>query len=149
MKFSIFNAEKVLCIKHGQVLVLKVESNHYETSFLMDICNQIDPINLSSLDLDENWTVFHKTEHSSAATTLGHPSRKHQGCFEVNDDEIQRLLKENTPMHKEHQGERSLVYKKTAYNSVCISKYQAQGHARFLGGWTSVFCEQKRHEEIS
>ena len=75
-------------------LSLKVESNHYETSFLMDICNQIDPINLSSLDLDENWTVFHKTEHSSAATTLGHPSRKHQGCFEVNDDEIQRLLKE-------------------------------------------------------
>ena len=46
--------------------------------FLTDICNQLDAMNLSSEDPEENWTVFHKTVLSSAASTLGHPSRKHQ-----------------------------------------------------------------------
>ena len=62
--------------------------------FVTDICNQLDAINLSSENPEENWTVFHKTVHSSAATTLGHPSRKHQDWFDETDDEIQRLLEE-------------------------------------------------------
>ena len=60
--------------------------------FLTDICNQLDAINLSSEDPEQNWSVFHKKVHSSAATTLGHPSRKHQDWFDENNDEIQRLL---------------------------------------------------------
>ena len=37
-------------------------------AFLTDICNQLDAINLSSENPKENWTVFHKIVHSSAAT---------------------------------------------------------------------------------
>ena len=33
-------------------------------------------------------TVFQKVVHSSAATTIGHPSRKHQDWFDENDEEI-------------------------------------------------------------
>ena len=57
----------------------------------------------------ENWTVFHKTVHSLAATTLGHPSRKHQDWFDENDDEIQRLLEEKHRLHKAHQDDTSSV----------------------------------------
>ena len=32
--------------------------------------------------------------HSSAATTIGHPSRKHQDWFDENDEEIKLLLEE-------------------------------------------------------
>ena len=60
-------------------------------------------MNLSSEDPEENWTVFHKTVLSSAASTLGHPSRKHQDWFDENDDEIQRLLEEKHRLHKAHQ----------------------------------------------
>ena len=58
---------------------------------LTDICNQMDAVNLSSDDPEENWTVFHKMVHCSSATTLGHSSRKHQDWFDEDDDEIQRL----------------------------------------------------------
>ena len=51
-------------------------------AFLTNICNQLDAINLSSEDLEENW-IFYKTVHSSAATTLGHPSRKQAGLMRM------------------------------------------------------------------
>ena len=53
-------------------------------------------MNLSSEDPEENLTVFQKVVHSSAATTIGHPSRKHQDCFDENDEEIKLLQEENT-----------------------------------------------------
>ena len=53
-------------------------------------------MNLSSEDPEENWTVFQKVVHSSAATTIGHPYRKHQDWFDENDEEIELLLEENT-----------------------------------------------------
>ena len=71
-------------------------------AFLTDICNQLDAINLSSKDSEENWIVFHKMVHSSAATILGHPSRKHQDWFDENDDQIQVLLEEKHRLHKAH-----------------------------------------------
>ena len=65
-------------------------------AFINDISNQLGAINLSSEDPEENWTVFQKVVHSSAATTKGHSSRKHQDWFVENDVEIKLLLEENT-----------------------------------------------------
>ena len=65
--------------------VSKLNQDSMRQAFLTDICNQLDAINLSSENPKENWTVFHKTVHSSAATTLGHPSRKHQDWFDENE----------------------------------------------------------------
>ena len=76
--------------------VSKLNKDSMRQDFLTDICNQLDAMNLSSEDPEENWTVFHKTVLSSAASTLGHPSRKHQDWFDENDDEIQRLLAQGT-----------------------------------------------------
>ena len=76
-------------------------------------------MNLSSEDPEENWTVFHKTVLSSAASTLGHPSRKHQDWFDENDDEIQRLLEEKHRLLKAHQDDTSSVSKKAAYSNIC------------------------------
>ena len=55
-------------------------------AFINDISNQLGAMNLSSEDPEENWTVFQKVVHSSAATTIGHPSRKHQDWFDENDE---------------------------------------------------------------
>ena len=54
-------------------------------AFINDISNQLGAMNLSSEDPEENWTVFQKVVHSSAATTIGHPSRKHQDWSDGND----------------------------------------------------------------
>ena len=51
--------------------VSKLNQDSMRQAFLTDICNQLDAINLSSENPEENWTVFHKTVHSSTATTLG------------------------------------------------------------------------------
>ena len=99
--------------------VSKLNQDSMRQAFLTDICNQLDAINLSSENPEENWTVFHKTVHSSAATTLGHPSRKHQDWFDENDDEIQKLLEEKHRLHKAHQDDTSSVSKKAAYSNVC------------------------------
>ena len=65
--------------KRLDVSMLNLDS--MRQAFLTNICNQLDAINLSSENPEENWTVFHKTVfhktvHSSAATALGHPCRK-------------------------------------------------------------------------
>ena len=87
--------------------VPKLNQDSMRQIFLTDICNKMGAINLSSEKPEENWTVFHKTVHSSVATTLGHPSRKHQDWFDENDDEIQRLLEDKHRLHKSHQGDTS------------------------------------------
>ena len=76
-------------------------------------------MNLSSEDPEENWTVFQKVDHSPAATTIGHPSRKHQDWFDENDEEIKMLLEEKHCFHKAHQDDTSSVSKKAGYNNIC------------------------------
>ena len=60
---------------------------------------------------------FQKAAHSSAATTIGHPSRKHQDLFDENDEEIKLLLDEKHCLHKAHQDDTSSVSKKAAYSA--------------------------------
>ena len=67
--------------------VSKLNHDSMRQAFINDISNQLGPMNLSSEDTEENWTVFQKVVHSSAATIIGHPSRKHQERFDVNDEE--------------------------------------------------------------
>ena len=77
--------------------VTKLNQDSKRQAFLTVICNQLDAINLSSENPKENWTVFHKTVHFSASTTLGHPSCKHQDWFNENDVTIfSGFLKKNT-----------------------------------------------------
>ena len=97
----------------------KLNQDSMRQAFFTDICNQLNAINLSSENLEENWTVFQKTVHSSAATTLGHPSRQHQDWFDENDDEIQRLLEEKHRLHKAHQDDTSSLSMKAAYTNIC------------------------------
>ena len=60
---------------------------------------------ICSLLLKEFYFYF----HSSAATTLGQPSRKRQDRFDENDGEIQRLLSEQYRLHKAQQDDTSSV----------------------------------------
>ena len=99
--------------------VSKLNQDSMRQAFLTDICNQLDAINLSSQNPEENWTVFHKAVHSSAASTLGHPSRKRQDWFDETDDEIQRLLEEKHRLHNAQQDDTSSVSKKAAYSNIC------------------------------
>ena len=62
--------------------VSKLNHDSMRQAFINDISNQLCAMNLSSEDPEENWTVFQKVVHSSAATTIGHPSRKHQDWFD-------------------------------------------------------------------
>ena len=84
--------ESVKDIKRLDVSKLKQDSQRQ--AFINDICSRLDALKHSSEDLDENWTVFNDTVHSSAMDSLGPISRKHQGLFEENNEEIQGLLKE-------------------------------------------------------
>ena len=74
-------------------------------------------MNLCSEGPEENWT-HQKVVHSSAVTTTGHPSRKHQDCFDENGEEIKLLLEEKHCLHKAHQDDTSSVTKKAAYNNI-------------------------------
>ena len=108
-------------------------------AFIIDIPNQFGAMNLSSENPEENWTVFQKVVHSSAPTTIGHPSRKHQdlfvenGCFMVKNTACTRHIK-------------MILSKNAAYSN---SPKQAPGITRLLAEQesrrNSVFC---RPEEM-
>ena len=99
--------------------VSKLNHDSMRQAFINDISDQLGAMNLSSEDPEENWTVFQKVVHSSAATTIGHPSCKHQDWFDENDEEIKLLLEEKRCLHKAHQDDTSSVSKKAAYNNIC------------------------------
>ena len=83
-----------------------------------DICSRLDAMELTSDDLEENWTVFRDTVHSSAMDSLGPVSRKHQDWFDENDEEIQGLLEEKHEKHKAYSDTNS-VFNKAAYSNIC------------------------------
>ena len=80
--------------------VSKLNHDSMRQAFINDISIKFGALNLSS---EENWTVFQKAAHSSAATTIGHPSRKHQDWLDENDEEIKMLLDEKHCLHEAHK----------------------------------------------
>ena len=111
----------------------KLDQDSMRQAFLTDICNQLDAVKLRSENPEENWKIFHKTIHFSAATTLGHPSRNHQDWFDENDDEIQRLLEEKHRLHKAYQDDTSSVSKKAAYSNICKTSRPSLGTCKIPG----------------
>ena len=74
--------------------VSKLKQDSKRQAFVKDLCSRLDALKHSSEGVDESWTVFRDTVHSSAMDSLGPVSRKHQDCFDENDKEIQGLLEE-------------------------------------------------------
>ena len=97
--------------------VSRLNHDSVRQAFINYISNQLGAMNLSSEDPEENWTVFQKVVHSSAATTIGHPSRKHQDWFDENGDKL--LLEEKHCLYKAHQDDTSSLSKTAAYNNIC------------------------------
>ena len=116
--------------------------------FINDNCNRLGAMNLSSENLEQNWTVFQNVVHSSAVTTLGHPSRKHQAWFEENEEEIKKRFEEKHRLHKAHQDDTSLVCMKTACFNNCKTFKNRLRHTQ--DSWLSkkVFCRQKGQNEV-
>ena len=88
-------------------------------AFVNDFCSRLDAQEHSSKDVDESWTVFRDTIHSSAMDSLGPLCRKHQDWFDENDKEIQGLLEEKHQKHKAYLRNTSSVSSKTAYSNIC------------------------------
>ena len=81
--------------------VSKLKQDSKRQAFINDLCSRLDALEHSSEDVDESWTVFRDTVHSSARDSLGPVSRKHQDWFYENDKEIKALLKEKHQKHKD------------------------------------------------
>ena len=67
---SIYSVYRFVMQRSAPHDVSKLNKDSMRQDFLTDICNQLDAMNLSSEDPEENWTVFHKTVLSSAASTF-------------------------------------------------------------------------------
>ena len=99
--------------------VSKLKQDSKRQAFVNDLCSRLDALEHSSDDVDESWTVFRDTVHSSAMDSLGPVSRKHQDWFDENDKEIQGLLEEKHQNHKAYLRNTSSVSSKAAYSNIC------------------------------
>ena len=99
--------------------VSKLKQDSSRQAFVNNLCSRLDALEHSSEDVDESWTVFRDTVHSSAMDSLGPVSRKHQDWFDENDKEIQGLLEEKHQKHKAYLRNTSSVSSKTAYSNIC------------------------------
>ena len=86
--------------------VSKLKQDSKRQAFVNDLCSRLDALEHSSEDVDESWTVFRDTVHSSAMDSLGPVSRKHQDWFDENDKEIQGLLEEKHHKPKAYLAEK-------------------------------------------
>ena len=99
--------------------VSKLKQDSKRQAFINDLCSCLDALEHSSEDVDESWTVFRDTVHSSAMDSLGPVSREHQDWFDENDKEIQGLLEDKHQKHKAYLRNTSSVSSKTAYSNIC------------------------------
>ena len=99
--------------------VSKLKQDSKRQAFVNDLCSRLDALEHSSEDVDESWTVFRGTVHSSAMESLEPVSRKHQDWFDENDKEIQGLLEEKHQKQKAYLRNTSSVSSKTAYSNIC------------------------------
>ena len=58
--------------------VSKLKQDSKRQAFVNDLCSRLDALKHSSEDVDESWTVFRDTVHSSAMDSLGPVSQKYQ-----------------------------------------------------------------------
>ena len=127
--------------KKLDVSKLKQDSNRQ--AFVNDLCNRLDALDHSSEDVDESWTVFRDTVHSSAIGFLGSVSRKHQDWFDENGKDIQGLLELIEDKHQKHKAYlryTSSVSSKAAYSKICKT---VQARLRDMQGtWLSKKADE-------
>ena len=99
--------------------VSKLKQDSMRQAFINDICSRLDALEYSSEDVDENWTVFRDTIHSSAMDFLGPISRKDLDWFDENDKEIQGLMEEKHQKLNAYLSNTRSVSSKTAYSNIC------------------------------
>ena len=75
--------------------VSKLKQDSKRQAFVKDLCSRLDALEHSSEAVDESWTVFRDTVHSSAMDSLGPASRKHQDWFDEKK-KFRDSLKRNT-----------------------------------------------------
>ena len=97
----------------------KLEQDSKRQAFFNDICSRLDAMELRSDDPEENLTVFRDTVHSSSMDSLGPLSRKHQNCFDENNEVIPGLLEGKHQRHKAYLSDTSSVSNKAAYSNIC------------------------------
>ena len=93
--------------------VSKLKQDSKRQAFVNDLCSRLDALEHSSEDVDESWTIFRDTVHSSAMDSLGPVFRKHQDWFDENDNEIKGLFEEKHQKHKAYLRNTSSVSSKT------------------------------------
>ena len=103
------NAKEIEC--------LQAETRHQ--AFVNDICSHLDALEHNSKDVDESWTVFRDTVHSSAVEFLATVSHKHQDWFDENDKKSRDSLKRNIKSTRYTLSDTSSVSSKTAYPNIC------------------------------
>ena len=101
--------------------VSKLKQDSKRQAFVNDLFSRLEALEHSSKDVDESWTVFRDTVHSSAMDSLGPVSRKHQDRFDDNDKDIQGLLEEK------HQKNTSLT---SEISAQYIARLPIQTYAR-------------------
>ena len=74
----------------------KLKQDSKRQAFVNDLCSRLDALEHSSEDVDESWTVFRDTVHSSAMDSLGLVSRKYQDCLMRMTKKSRDSLKRNT-----------------------------------------------------
>ena len=97
----------------------KLKQDSKRKAFVNDICSRLDALQHSSEDVDESWTVFRDTVHSSAMNSLGPVSRNHQEWFDENDKKFQGLLEVKHQKRKASPRNTSSVSSKAAYSNIC------------------------------
>ncbi|KAK2163536.1 hypothetical protein NP493_1457g00020 [Ridgeia piscesae] len=68
---------------------------------------------------DEEWAALQQVAYNTAKTYLGNPDRKHQDCFDPNDQALQTLMGRRDQAHQRVLQTRSTRSTTAAYKDAC------------------------------
>ena len=101
-----------------RVNVAKLQNAATAERLACDLDTKIQDLLIEQHGIEEQWSAFRNTVHTTTLEHLGTTTRRHQDWFDENDEEIELLLAEKRRLLRAHQDDPLSTAKRMAFTNV-------------------------------
>jgi len=98
--------------------ISRLKQDCHKRAFTADLGDKLESLDIDSMNVEDGWAALKDLVYSTAHSTLGPSTRKHQDWFDENNDEIQMLLEKKNQLHRDCLNDPNSDSKNLAFNTM-------------------------------